>query len=655
MKKTLPFLISFLLISIFSQAQFTRYIIRLTDKNTSPFSLSNPSQFLSQRALDRRNRYNIAIDSSDLPVTPRYIDSIRLSGAVTILNNSKWLNQVAIRTTDAAALAKINSFPFVMSTTAIGSRLGSGNVQVNKKLDSTISNIPFPDNTSKPDNVNDFYNYGKSNGQVKLHKGDFLHNHGFRGEGMQMTILDAGFLRYQSLPTFDSIRINNQILGTWDFVANEISVNEDNSHGMQCLSTIAANIPGTFVGTAPKTSFYLYRTEDVGSEYPIEEQNLAAGAERSDSLGVDLCSVSLGYYSFDNSVFDYSYADMNGNTSISARAADFAAKKGMLMVIAAGNEGNNSWHYLITPSDADSVLCVGAVDTLGRVGSFSSYGPSSDGQIKPGVAAVGWLAIVANSSTGLPAYANGTSFACPNMAGISTCLWQAFPEISNMGIIKVLQESADKFTNPDDRTGYGIPDAKKAFVLLQKRAFTKQGSISNCTAQLQFSVKTDNTMSLEIERKAEPSSVYTTVASLQNNSVWGQHNFSYDDDLTGVEMGIIKYRIKMIISTDTTFYLDSMSLNNDQVCNSVVTENTILIGPNPVSDELNIIISRATDAKIKIVLHNTLGQTVFGKEYFQAAGIQTQKIPMQGKSSGAYFVTVYVDNEKAITKKIIKD
>ena len=655
MKQTLSLLIFILFLSSHGQAQFTRYIIRLKDKGTNPFSLSNPSLYLTQRALDRRNRYNIAIDSSDLPVTPRYIDSIRLSGTVTILNSSKWLNQVAIKTTDAAALAKINSFPFVLSTTGIGSRMLPTDNPVNKQLDSSINDITFPENTNRPENINGYYNYGRSNGQVKLHNGDFLHNHGFRGEGMLMTVLDAGFFHYQSLPTFDSIRINNQVLGTWDFVANETSVNEDNSHGMQCLSTIAANIPGTFVGTAPKTSFYLFRTEDVASEYPIEEQNFAAGAERSDSLGVVLCSVSLGYYDFDNALLNYTYADMNGNTSISARAADLAAKKGMLLVIAAGNEGNNSWHYLITPSDADSVLSGGAVDTLGRVAGFSSYGPSSDGQIKPGVAAVGSLAIVANTSSGLPTYGNGTSFACPNMAGISTCLWQAFPEVSNMGVIQVLEESANKYNSPDDRTGYGIPDAKKAFVILQKRSFTKQGSISNCTAQLLFSVKTDNTMSLVIERKAGTGSSYTTIATLQNNSVWGQHNFTYDDDLTGADMGIIKYRIKMIISTDTTFYLDSLSINNDQVCNAVVTENTISIGPNPVSDELNINISRITDATINIVMQNILGQRVFSKEFLQATGIQSQKIPMKALSRGAYYVTVYVDHHKAVTKKIIKD
>lgn len=659
MKKTLSLLSFFLVISIGSQAQFTRYIIRFTDKGTNPFSLSNPSQYLSQRAIDRRARYNIVIDSSDLPVTPRYIDSVRLSGNVTILNSSKWLNQVAISTNDVAALAKINSFPFVLSANPAGARFGTADVPVNKVFDSSLNNVQFP-NTAKPFNVTgDYYNYGKSNGQVKIHHGDFLHNHGFRGEGMQVTVLDAGFYHYLSLPTFDSIRTNNQVLGTWDFVANEASVDEDYLHGMQCLSTIAANMPGKFVGTAPKASFYLFRTEDVASEYPIEEQNLAAGAERSDSLGVDLCSISLGYNQFDNAQFSYTYTDMNGNTSISSRAADYAAKKGMLLVVAAGNEGNNSWHYLITPSDADSVLSVGAVDTTGQVAGFSSYGPSSDGQVKPGVAAVGWLAVVANSSTGQPSYGNGTSFACPNMAGISTCLWQAFPEISNMGIIDALQLSATKYSNPDNRVGYGIPDAKKAFVMLQKRLFTKQSSLSNCTVQLRFSLKTDNTMSQVIERKLPGATDYTIVTTLQNNAAWGLHDFSYDDDVTGVDMGIIKYRIKTIIGTDSTFFLDSMSVNNNQVCNTVLENNVTVIQQiinNQVSENAELTISRTTAAKVNVIIQSALGQKVYSEEFQQAAGTQTKLFNLKQliKSKGVYFLTVYIDNKKAVTKKVLR-
>lgn len=653
MQKTLFIFLVTMGVSFSGSAQFSRYIIQLKNKGTSPFSFANPSQYLTQRALDRRQRYNIAIDSSDLPVTPRYIDSIRLSGNVTILNSSKWLNQVAIKTSDAAALVKINSFPFVISASPAGARLQDGTgIPVHKQMDSTTNNIePAVPNT---DNVTGYYDYGKSNGQVKIHQGDFLHNHGFRGEGMQMAVLDAGFFHYQSLPTFDSIRNNNQVLGTWDFVANETSVDEDNSHGMQCLSTIAANIPGVFVGTAPKTSFYLYRTEDVSSEYPIEEQNLAAAAERADSLGVDICSVSLGYYDFSNPVFNYSYNDMNGNTSISARAADHAARKGMLMIVAAGNEGNNSWHYLITPSDADSVLSVGAVDTTGLVASFSSYGPSSDGQVKPAVAAVGAFAIIANTGTGLPAYGFGTSFACPNMAGISSCLWQAFPEISNMGIIQVLQASSGNFSNPNDRVGHGIPDAKKAFVMLQKQLYNGQTNISGCRAVIQFSVKTDPTMNIVVERKLQSEAAYSVLTTLQDNRIFGNHSFNYEDDLSFVSTESIKYRLTMNIASDTTYYLDSLTVNHTQVCNTI-TENNIKISPNPVNENLNISISWLTAANVRIVIQNALGQKVYADNFDQAAGTQVKKINMNRMSKGVYFVSVYMDNKKVITRKIVRD
>jgi len=654
MKKTLSFLGLFLLISYCSQAQFSRYIIKFRDKGTNPFSLSNPSQYLTQRALERRTRYNIAIDSSDLPITPRYIDSIRLAGNVSILNSSKWLNQIAIRTNDAAALTKISTFPFVISTTPIAAKTQSGDFTANKYLD-IPTNIPAQ-TTGKPDGVNDdHYSYGASNGQVKLNRGDFLHNHGFHGEGMQLTVLDAGFFHYLSLPTFDSIRTNNQILGTWDFVNNETSVDEDYVHGMQCLSTIAANMPGVFVGTAPKASFYLYRTEDVGSEYPVEEQNFAAGIERADSLGVDICSVSLGYNQFDNPVFNYTYADMNGNTTISSRAADVAAKKGMLMVIAAGNEGNNGWHYLITPSDADSVLSVGAVDTTGQVGGFSSFGPSSDGQVKPSVAATGWIAVVANSSSGLPQYGNGTSYACPNMAGISTCLWQAFPEVNNMEIIDVLEQSADRFNNPDNRTGYGIPDAKKAFVILQKRLYTQQAAINNCIAELDFSVKTDNTMSIAIERKLSTESNYTVITTLLNNGAYGQHDFSYDDDLGLAALGTVKYRMKMNIATDTTFYIDSLIVNNTQTCNTA-TGNSVTVKQDDVFENVNIAISRTTAAKVGIVIQNALGQRVYKDEFQQPVGNLALTIPLKkfSRSKGVYYVSVYIDNKKAVTKEILR-
>ena len=635
-----------------SHAQFSRYIVRFKDKGSNPFAINNPSAYLTNRAIQRRTRYGIAIDSLDLPVTPRYVDSVRLAGAVVILNTSKWLNQVAIQTNDAAALVKINALPFVAGVNALGTNF----IQpVNKQLDPLV--LTQPNTPVTPNGINDFYNYGQSYGQVRLHQGEFLHNHGFRGEGMQLAVLDAGFYHYLSLPTFDSVRNNGQILGTWDFVAGNASVDEDHTHGMQCLSTIAANMPGVFMGTAPKTSFYLYRTEDAATEYPIEEQNWAAGAEKADSLGVDICSVSLGYTTFDNGSFNHTYADMNGNTTIISRAADFAAKKGMLIVVAAGNEGSSGWHFILAPADADSVMAIGAVSTSGAVAGFSSYGPSSDGQIKPSVAAVGAGAVVANPGNGQPSFGNGTSFACPNMAGLSTCLWQAFPEVNNMSIIDALQKSATKANNPDDRVGYGIPDMKKAFVLLEKKLYTQQATINNCRTNLQWTAKSDTGITFTVERKLASDVNYTVINTQVGTGSFALRNFTYSDDLSAIALGNILYRIKMKISADTTFYLDSTIVNYTQTCGIVPTPVTekITISPNPVSDKLTIKIIKIKAAKITVNIHTSLGQKIYTFTNQQAAGGQTYTIPFKEMNRGMYTVTVFVDDKKEVTKKIVRE
>ena len=445
-------------------AQFTKYIVKFKDKTGTPFSINNPSQFLSAKSIERRTKQHIAIEETDLPIVPRYIDSVRLAGNVIILNQSKWLNQVCIQTTDAAALAKINSFPFVINTQPVKRILGPQIIAKNKFTEE-INKITSP---LSPMNPTDFYSYGNSYNQIHIHEGEYLHNKGFHGEGMLMAIIDAGFYHYQTLPAFDSVRMKNQIVETYDFVANKTSVNEEYFHGMQCFSIIAGNIPGQLVGSSPKAKFYLYRSEDVSSESPVEEQNWIAAAERADSIGVDVTSTSLGYNTFDNPLFNHTYADMNGHTTIIAKAASLAAKKGMIVLVAAGNEGGNSWHYILTPADADSVLTVGAVDASGTVAYFSSYGPSSDGRVKPTVASMG-VATAISSTNGPVVSGNGTSFATPNMAGLVTCLWQAFPEFNNMEIIEAVKKSSNIYNSPNDRTGYGIPNFRIAFEDLSRQ------------------------------------------------------------------------------------------------------------------------------------------------------------------------------------------
>ncbi len=473
MKKVYLLLLASAFFGMNARAQFTRYVVRLKDKAGNPFTINNPSAFLSAKAIARRTKQHIAIDETDLPVTPRYIDSIRLAGDVTILDQSKWLNQVCIQTTDATALAKINNMPFVLAAEPVR-RLANMQAIHKNKFEETTDSVTAPQLVN---NVTDFYNYGSSFAQIHIHEGEYLHDKGFHGEGMSIAILDAGFYHYLSLPAFDSVRNNNQVMDTYDYVDNETSVDEDYVHGMQCFSIIAGNIPGQLVGSSPKANFYLYRTEDVSSESPVEEQYWAAAAERADSIGVDVISTSLGYNQFDNPVFNHTYADMDGNTTIAARAADFAAKKGMIVVVAAGNDGANIWHYISTPADADSVVAVGAVNALGMVADFSSYGPSADGQVKPAVASVG-VATAISSTDGQVVSGNGTSYATPNIAGLITCLWQAFPDFTNMEIIQAVIKSSSIYNAPNDRIGYGIPNFHIAFDdLSQQELLRNRGNI----------------------------------------------------------------------------------------------------------------------------------------------------------------------------------
>lgn len=441
-------------------AQYSRFIVQLKDKQGSLYNINQASSFLSAKALDRRIRFNIAIDSTDLPVSKMYLDAISSLNNVTVLSSSKWLNQVLIQTTDNTALTNISKLYFVNYTAPAGLS-ASRNIITPDKFKNEKTEIA-PELLKVDAKQSNALDYGQSFGQIHLHEGEFLHNLGFTGEGITIAILDAGFLNFNTIKAFDSIRKNNQIKGVWDFVNREPSVSEDNEHGMNCLSIIASNIPGSLVGTAPKSSFYLFRTEDDKSEYPIEEHHWAVAAEQADSLGADMISSSLGYSEFDDPKLNHTYNDLNGDSTMITKAADLAAKKGMIVCNSAGNSGNDPWKYLIAPADGDSVMAIGATDVNGIPASFSSYGPSSDGRVKPDVASVGQRTFLINYN-GLIAYGSGTSFSNPNIAGLIACLWQAFPEFSNMKIIEAIKKSSSIYNNPDNRIGYGIPNMRLAY------------------------------------------------------------------------------------------------------------------------------------------------------------------------------------------------
>jgi serine protease AprX len=658
MKQLSLLLLSALLILTESSAQFTRYIVKLKDKGNNPFTLSNPIAYLSQRAIDRRTRYNIPIDSTDLPVTPSYITQIKNVPNVSFLNASKWLNSVTIQTSDANAIITISALPFVKSISGIAARAaGRNNIITDKFSNETISDFSNADRLTNVEG--DYYNYGAASfAEVSLHNAQFLHDVGLRGQGMRIALLDAGFTNYTSLHAFDSINANGQVLGTWDFVSGNADVN-DHNHGMECLSIISANIPGQFIGKAPKASFYLYRTEDAATEYPIEEHNWACGAERADSAGADVISTSLGYTQFDNSTFDHTYADMNGKTTMAAIAATMAARKGILVFAANGNDGNDSWHYLGTPADADSILSVGAVNSSGAVGSFSSYGPSSDGRVKPDVASIGVSAVIETASNTVGT-GSGTSFACPNMAGMGTCLWEGFPEFNNMKIIKAIQKAGSIASSPDNRIGYGIPNMKAAFSSLLTDFATSTVTINNCTATINWTSKDVNAMKYEIERKTAADQDFTKVGEVtpQQGAILANHSYQFSDDLTGVANGTISYRIRQIIDTNaasfTAVYVDTASTSFTSNC-SAITGDKVYIFPNPASDNQAKLVIETTYpvSAMPIAIYDMKGSLLVKIIQSKPAGRTIIDLPISRFAKGKYIIKVYNDNKAIGTADLL--
>ncbi len=431
----------------------TYYWIGFKDKAGTTFSVNKPEEFLSERAIERREKMNIPIDETDLPVSPDYISAILDLGA-ELVHSSKWLNGVTVKTGSLDFIGNLNQLPFVKEY----------EVTKNQVMEKAAKVAKFGSEDGNP--IIDSAFYGASVSQVSQINGHYLHDNGYKGEGIHIAVLDAGFTNANQLSAFGSAWDNNQVLGWKDFVGFSPEVFSQHSHGTSVWSIMAANLPGQLIGTAPGASYWLIRTEDGGSEYLIEEDNWVVGAEFADSVGVDIINASLGYSIFDDPSMNHTYQEMDGNTTRVTIAADMAVSKGILVFNSAGNSGNKAWHYITAPSDGDSVICVGAVNAEGLKASFSSFGPAADGTVKPNVAAVGWGTAYQNIAGNITK-GNGTSFSSPVMAGMAACLWQAYPEFSHMEIKQAIEESAHQFNNPDSLLGYGIPDFKAASDWLQ--------------------------------------------------------------------------------------------------------------------------------------------------------------------------------------------
>jgi serine protease AprX len=483
--KKLYFLL-ILVVTNFGFAQIEDAWVYFNDKPNSATFLANPLTMLTQRSLDRRTAQNIALDITDVPVEQSYITQITAATGITVMAKSKWLNALHIRgnQTDIQALTGfpfVNNVKFANHSLNPGGRIAqnSNKIQaVNKNLDALIT-----------------YNYGGSQNQIEMLNGHLLHQQNFTGQGKIIAVLDSGFTGVNTAAPFQNLITNNQILDGYNFPDRNTNYFSRHNHGTNVLSTMGGFADGQLVGTAPSAQYYLFITEDVNSENPVEESYWVEAAELADYYGVDVINSSLGYFDYDNTAYSHQYDDMVGNKTFASRGANMAFNKGIVVVISAGNSGATAEPHIATPADAIGALTIGAVNSTEVYASFSSIGPSFDGRIKPDVCAKGAGTTVA-SPTGTIYTSNGTSFSSPVMAGMVATFWSAVPNLTAQQVVNFIRQSADNYNAPTNQKGYGIPD----FQLALTNALNLEAIQSN-QSFLVYPNPAENQITFQLENK----------------------------------------------------------------------------------------------------------------------------------------------------------
>lgn len=427
-----------------------KYWVKFSNKTGTPYSVSNPSAFLTQKSIARRTAFNIPVVDNDLPVNPSYVTQVDNVAGITVIYASKWMNGVVVTASNLNSLALVKALPFVSDTVKVN------RYHINNSFPASYKPLESNHQLNRTE-ASTAFNYGGSYWQNKQINVDCLHNQGFRGTGICIAVMDAGFYGVNTNPYFDSIRNRGRILGTRDFVSGGNNVFDDAQHGMMVLSCMAAIKPGVIMGSAPDADYWLLRSEEGATETISEEYNWIRAAEFADSVGAHILTTSLGYTTFDDPLQNHSYSSLNGKTAPMSIAANLAARKGMFVINSAGNEGSSAWQYISVPADADSVCAVGAIDSLGMIAAFSGKGPTFDGRFKPDLVTRGvgtWICFDdVNVGPG-----NGTSFSAPVLAGAAACYWQAHRSFSNIDLFKSLRDHASNTASPNNSIGWGIPN-----------------------------------------------------------------------------------------------------------------------------------------------------------------------------------------------------
>ncbi|MEX0967666.1 MAG: S8 family serine peptidase [Bacteroidia bacterium] len=412
-----------------------KYWVFFKDKNTA--DLFNEKEYFDIKAIQKRTRHNLTLnDSLCWPLDPRYVALVKQI-AEGINQESRWLNAVSVFATPGQVrqLQNLDCVKLVQQITSSSRLAGSA--------------IIGPDGE----------NVELMEFQTERMQGSRFHQAGYTGEGIRIAVFDAGFPGVEEHPAFRHLMQNGRIIDTYDFIKKRKNVFYSSAHGTAVLSCIAGRytVPDepdslVFMGLAQDAEFLLAKTERGFTEFISEEDNWIAAMEWAERLGADIISSSLGYTSH-----RYFSEEMDGQTSWLSVAANLAASRGILVINAAGNEGQSRWRTVAVPADADSVLAVGATNPyMDAATNFSSLGPASDGRLKPDVSAVGIAAVAVKKGY---AVLQGTSFSAPLVAGFAACAWQMDTSLSNMELFGLLQQSGHLHPYFDHSHGYGIPQA----------------------------------------------------------------------------------------------------------------------------------------------------------------------------------------------------
>lgn len=442
------------------------YLVYFRDKPHAAYHLNRPETFLSRAALDRRIKKGIAVLEKDIPVYKPYLHALSRIEGVEVINSSRWLNAAEISCTQDSGLSvKLGALDFISETTYLGRKkirpapAREWPDSVYFKRANELKRLKL---TCNPEWFTD-KGYGVSYRHHRVIGVPGLHKQMQNKTGLHIACLDAGFYKAYRVRGMEDLLDSETVVR--DFVDYDGSVWEDDQHGCNVLGFMKVFNPGQFIGSAPFARYTLLRTEDAGSETPTEEANWLFAAEFADSLGADVIAASVGYHVFDDPRLSHTHAQLDGKSSLIARAANEAVARGMAVICSAGNEGNGKWKKIGTPADAAGVLAIGACDDEGFHAVFSSVGPSADGRVKPDFCAPGLRLSIASASGFY--LGSGTSYSAPLFAGAFACLMSEFPDKTIQQLQEAIRFSASHSHFPDSAMGYGIPDFHLAYAFLK--------------------------------------------------------------------------------------------------------------------------------------------------------------------------------------------